>query len=79
MKLSAKSPVLLSLSPELQRNIWLELSPGRLIGMLLTIAVLVGGTEAIFGDRFIYPMLNSILWALLVLWGPAAGGRNHIR
>ena len=70
MKSSAKSSPLLSFSPELQRNLWLELSPGRLIGMVLVVGLLGGITDQVFGARFVYGTLGSILWILLILWGP---------
>jgi hypothetical protein len=67
--MKAFSP-LLTFNPELQRNLWLELTPGRLLGMPLVIALLVGGFYEIAGREHIFNVFSLILFVLLIVWGP---------
>jgi hypothetical protein len=60
---------LLAFNPELQRGIWLELTPSRLISMPLVLALLLGGADSIRGPQDAVGFAKAIIWLLLVLWG----------
>jgi hypothetical protein len=60
---------LLGLSPELQRNLWLELTPTRLVAAPLVLLVLLGGMGSVFGAEVAARAAVPLLWALLSLWG----------
>jgi hypothetical protein len=62
-------PALLTFNPELQRGIWLELTPTRLISMPLILALLLGGADSIRGPEDAVGFAKAIVWLLLVLWG----------
>jgi hypothetical protein len=62
-------PALLAFNPELQRGIWLELTPSRLIAMPLVLALLLGGANWIRGPQDAVGFAKAIVWLLLVLWG----------
>jgi hypothetical protein len=61
------APRLLSFNPELQRCLWLELTPTRLILMPAMAAVIFGGLHLANAD--LAPKALTGLWLLLVLWG----------
>ncbi len=62
-----KPSALLTLNPELQRNLWLELSFGRLAGMAIVIALITGGVHMLGGNAG--APLMTMLWIILILWG----------
>ena len=64
-----KSPALLSVNPELQRNLWLELTVPRLVAAPLVLLVLLGGVGWAFGPQSAAGLAKPVLWALLSLWG----------
>jgi len=64
-----KSVALLSVNPELQRNLWLELTGPRLVAAPLVLLFLVGGVGWVFGPAVAAGLAKPVLWALLSLWG----------
>ncbi len=68
MKPSSAAPFL-SLNPELQRNIWLELTPTRVIGMALVLALLLTGIYEVWDVTYLPRALRVFILALVVVWG----------
>ncbi|HLY56928.1 MAG TPA: hypothetical protein VKS60_15295 [Stellaceae bacterium] len=62
-------PALLTVNPELQRNLWLELSATRLVAMPVALAVLLGGAYAIADAETAVSATRFVLAALLLFWG----------
>jgi hypothetical protein len=62
-------PALLAINPELQRNLWLELSPTRLIAMPIALGVLLGGVVEITSRETAGSVTLVVLGALLLFWG----------
>jgi hypothetical protein len=60
---------LLTLNPELQRLLWLEFSPTRLIAMPLVMAALVFGVIEIGGREMAANLAQFAVKGLLLLWG----------
>lgn len=64
-----KIPPLLSFNPELQRGLWLELTPSRLIATPIVIVLLFAGAYAEMAPSLAVTIDKSVIWLLLVLWG----------
>ena len=64
-----KIPALLSFNPELQRGLWLELTPSRLIATPVVIVLLLAGAYAELPPTVAATIARSVIWLLLVLWG----------
>jgi hypothetical protein len=64
-----RSPALLSFNPELQRNLWLELTLPRLVAAPLALLALLGGVGWVFSPEAAAKLAKPVLWALLSLWG----------
>jgi hypothetical protein len=62
-------PALLSLNPELQRGLWLELTLSRILAAPIVLLLLLGGLSSIGSPEFAARLDRFIIWALLVLWG----------
>lgn len=62
------APTLLRLNPELQRCLWLELTPTRLLLMPAVLALSLGGLHLTGADD-LAEWVSYILYFLLVLWG----------
>lgn len=62
-------PALLSVNPELQRNLWLELSLTRLVAMPVALVVILGGVQAVAGAQDAAGATRFVLAGLLLFWG----------
>lgn len=60
---------MLEFNPELQRNLWLELTLARIIAAPIVLFVLLGGVGWVFGADAAGKVAVPLLWALLSLWG----------
>jgi hypothetical protein len=64
-----KIPALLSFNPELQRGLWLELTPSRLIATPIVVVLILAGAYAEITPSVAITIATSVIWLLLVLWG----------
>jgi hypothetical protein len=62
-------PALLTVNPELQRNLWLELTATRLIAMPVAVFMVIGGAHSLGGGSAAGLVTKLMLGALLLLWG----------
>jgi hypothetical protein len=64
-----KAPALLSINPELQRGLWLELTQSRLLAAPLVLFLVIGGVAAIGAHEFAARLARFAIWVLLTAWG----------
>jgi len=63
------APGLLSVNPELQRNLWLELTVTRLIAAPIVLMAVLGVVDSVSNLWVAERLARFLLWALLTLWG----------
>jgi hypothetical protein len=64
-----KPSALLSLNPELQRGLWLELTPSRLVAAPVVLLLLIGAIASVISPTAAAGVDRTVMWGLLVLWG----------
>jgi hypothetical protein len=64
--------LLLRLNPEFQKNLWLELTIGRLAGMPIVLGLMAGACYLLFGEDTAVAAMLLVSGAMLVVWGTRA-------
>ena len=64
-----KPSALLSINPELQRGLWLELTPSRLVAAPAVLLLLLGAIASVISPSAAAGVDRTVRWGLLVLWG----------
>jgi len=71
------APSLLRMNPELQRCLWLELTPTRLVLMPVLLALLLAGLH-LAGTKDLAEWVGYALYFLLLLWGTRLAAESFV-
>lgn len=66
------------MNPELQRNLWLNLTPGRLVGMPVILGMIFFAAGAVLPGSWldaVRPVAEWLFYAIVVVWGTWAAAR----